>query len=272
MEIRLKETKKVSKINKKAFEEFQEKEKQKNILLHKVVLVFFILVDILLFIFLIIYKQQIYGEKKERIKMYSQLSQVKSKNRKLSSEIEKMQIGLRANIDINKRGITFIFKDRSEFDFIFDKIGFQKNKVEICFQGAFYQDDPTNFLKYCKGEHLLFLIEHKNHMRFGAYISKGPVNDTDGDYVVENDDKAFIYNLNNKKVYYQKSSPAYTIFKDGFFAIGDNDILIKDHFYEGKNSFCNFPKSYGDIDTPFCEITDGQKELEITELEVYIIS
>ena len=64
---------------------------------------------------------------------------------------------------------------------------------------------------------------------------------------------------------------AYTIYKDGFFKIGDNDLFIANKYFSNEDSFSEFPSQFGPSNIPKYSLTNGQRNFKIRQLEIFTL-
>jgi len=85
------------------------------------------------------------------------------------------------------------------------------------------------------------------------------------------DPTGFLINLDKRKIWNVKQDQT-AVFCDTSFVMsfGYLDLQVKNYFYRD-GGISNFPQNYGDDKTVKLELTNGQSEFEIDELEVYHI-
>ena len=177
---------------------------------------------------------------------------------------------------INKMNSEIINK-KEELDLIEKRLKYMeqfKNKnlsYNLIFRGTKDGKLPSDFHKKVDGkDKTITIIETTKGLKFGGYIDKKW--DSSGDWI-DNDENCFIFSLSLMKIYnpikgkdkYFFSSfcgPNFTVFglKYNLFEKGSFNILKKE---DANNRFSGFTSDY--------ELTGGEKEFQVKELEVFQI-
>jgi cell division protein FtsL len=253
------------KINKEILKEFLEKEKEKNILIHQLVIKFLIVVIIILFIFIIIFKYKIY-DIKTYIKILSKsIEDYLIQNEDYINKINKHAVNLFTSTLVNKHLLTTTLKSPSEFNLITEWIGINRG-IYLCYKGTFDGDYYESFNDFCdKNEILIIVIQLKNGKRIGGFKSK---NDEKNNTI--KDSEAFLFNINNKKQFHVNNIENSIIFsKETIISFGE-DLVIKNDYLKNNNSYSKFPSSYGNNNDSILDFC-GDSKLEILELEIFNI-
>ena len=260
--------------NLNAVEEYNKIQKERTLLLHRILLILFVIIDISLFAFIIAFNSNFRSLSEEFKEKAQTLSIVKEKNEKKNFAIERMML----NLYINLKGSTYItssiFRSVEEFNFVINNVeSVEKPVLYICYKGSVDGDNNDEYNKYCVFSEQLFLFETKNGNRFGAYFSKIPeLSENSKDSImVAMDETSFLFNLDKKKIYKirEDCKISFTRFKDGFFILGDDDIHIEEGYIEKEVSFSDFPRCYGDENSSNFELTSGEKNFKLADIEIY---
>ena len=161
-----------------------------------------------------------------------------------------------------------ILQDQSELNFICKRIHGNKYKVifNLLYKATEDKDKSSIFHRKCdKAQTTLVLIETKNGLRFGGYTKRT----WKGISTEKVDNEAFIFSLNKYEIYnvirgkkaigcYEELGPIFL----GGFQINDNA------FVKGGNTF--YAGGSYEINQDF-ELTNGDKNFDIKEIEVYEI-
>jgi hypothetical protein len=263
----------------KAFEEFQKKRKESNLKLYKIITFFIIGFNIISLIFYIIFKQHIYSIRNSNSNVSNNIIEKENELNSIINKNEKMIV----NIISNKVKFSFIFKKSSEVDIIKKFVlevrsDLYKNINDInpilIYQAFNDGDNKNSFLKnLLYKENIVIVIETSFRNRFGFYFSNSFSNIDNQTDIVIKDGKAFLFSLDNQKLFKIKDNniTAITFPMNGnvLFEIGDKDVIIYENFYyeQTEKAKCNFPKNFNGNSG---ELIGNGEEFFISDLEVFI--
>ena len=150
-----------------------------------------------------------------------------------------------------------------------------KASIHLMYKSSLHGDNLTELYQRVKGKsNLIIMVKSKNGHRFGGYTSSNfepfKYHGYEGD-VIKADEKAFVFNLDlNKK--YPVREFRYAVISDEKYTIdfGDGDLFIPNGFKE-KQSYSEFPKNYGNETETKLELTGGEDEFLIEEMEAYLV-
>ena len=265
----------IEKINREELIEFEKQEKEKIIKLHKIGLYLCFIINIILFLFILIYKYQLYYLKNENKylteEIYNQTSFITNQDKIIQHQIVNL-----FSLLYSKEKLIIIenFKNSDEMYSIMLEGGIKDPNNEnffLCYKGTF-DNDNIGSIGTCTGKELLLIIRTKNNERFGGFISNfnySSINythyssktflfhmDKNGIYkkfIVKNPDKAFYYDPHDKIVF------------------GNEDLVIKNNWNTSENScYSKFPNNYGDNSNNISDLigNENQNKIEIAEIEI----
>jgi len=202
--------------------------------------------------------------KNENTKLNNEINTLKINNDKINNEIialkkENNEIKLKIeeqNKEINnlKEKVRFIDRDKSiimkenEKDIIYKEIENKMNKrikeIKKLYQATIDGGDSKYFHLKCDNiPNTLVLIKSEGNRRFGGFT---PIPwKSNGSYLKDNENKTFVFSLDNKKIYYLKSGHSAVLhYKEsgpcfgGGCDIGINGNPLKENtLYTSQNSF-----------------------------------
>ena len=165
---------------------------------------------------------------------------------KLNFNLYKINNTLESSIiDNNIVDISFLFVNSSFF------------KLKLIYVGSIHGDNSKNFYeKYNTSTNILVLIKTKGGNIFGSFQSKENIKNNTGLY------SNFDFSISNKKIY--ESNKTFTKGSDGIiFSTGKFGIY--DNFLENGGYYIDsFDKK--------CEITKGEYNFDVEELELFDVS
>ena len=267
-----------------AMKDFQKKQIKTNILLHKIIIFFLICINSGILAFIILYK--------------SKISKIIAKNSKsLNKFIEDKQMLNKKDTQINKKLVNIFSSLRSMsyyFSYIFEtteEINLMKNSIKEIYKDENITINPEEFEMYFKfqgitdgdGYYILknkinyscntfILIEAENKIKFGFFIKGAIIQESYFPYD-DRENNCFLLFFNSKKIYKCKGDKTKLKInknKNSIIIIGDDDIIIKDHFLNKGN--------HGKINFPFKSFENGinneielKGEFQIKGLEIFLI-
>ena len=256
------------------FVQYHELQKEKNIALHKIILYFFLITDIILIIFTFSMKIQINSVNQTNNDLNNTISSTKISRENQRKEMYHYFVNLYGKINVQKFYLTEIFQSKEEFSKLINSINYFSPEdniysVILCYKSDVDGDVPTLFYEKCKYENLLVVVETMNGKRFGGFTTKGYSYNKTYDQV--EDKYSFLFSLDENKIFHiNKTSKAFRLIKDGFFVFGDDDLVIKPNFRNGQMAYTSFPKSFGDPNKDTLDqLTGGEWEFEIKSIEIF---
>ena len=260
--------------DRKAFDEYQENEKGKTICLFKTFIMFLIITNAVFVFFIFSYKIQISQTKTNNINTSNEIASYQDINNQKESQNYKMLVNLFAVIDTKFNSLTDILRSKEEYNKVMAYANMEdKFSSYICYQGSIDGDSYKGYHSYCGlFPDQIILIELTDGTRIGAYISNAQSIGPEEDDKVVDDSNAILFNIDTN-FSYKINDPhnAFTIYKNGLFKIGDNDLFIADKYFTNDNSFSEFPSQFGSSDIPKYSLTNGQRNFKIRQLEVFTL-
>ena len=259
----------------KLLKEFNKKQVESNIKLHKFFLSMIIIVNIILVIFIIMYKLKI-----SLIKSKSDINSLVLKDKtdyitSVYGSINHKLTNILA-ISLNTYGnfhFSMIFENSNEVNFVKEIIF--KNEVRMQFsllliyQELADSDDSQKLLDIISNfSNILILIETKNGEKFGFFFKDEIYPNKDG-YFESYSKKCFLFSIGSKEKYDCSINAVFEVNKDTLFNIGNGDIEIADTFKTNGGNI-NFPfKSFyvNKIKDSIFNKLNGH--FEIQEMEIY---
>ena len=258
----------------KSLKEFNKKLVESNIKLHKVFLSMIIIVNIILVIFIIIYKLKI-----SLIKSKSDINSLtlKDKSDYITSAYDSINHKLTNifAISMNTYGnfhFSMIFENSNEVNFVKEIIGYKiPFSLLLIYQVQSDSDDSQILLDIINNfSDVLILIETKNGEKFG-YFFKDEIYPNEDGYFESDNDKCFLFSIGSKEKYNCGLFANFEVNKDTLFNIGNGDIEIEHNFMTNGGSI-NFPfKSFYINENKDSIFKKLNGHFEIQEMEIYII-
>ena len=201
-------------------------------------------------------------QKEEKIQeLLDQINNLKEENEKYKLELEKYK----------KRKLRLvkgdIIQDNNELEFLTKNICKEHKKItlNLLYKASVDSDKAQAFHNKCDtAKCSLVLIKSKNNKRFGGFTSCS----WEGNGVEKNDEKAFVFSLDKKKIYniipnekaigcYPKCGP---VFLGCQIRIFDNAFTSGGTTFEKQNNY-NTEEDF--------ELSGGEKKYGVEEIEVY---
>ena len=166
-----------------------------------------------------------------------------------------------------------IIEDIKDIEFFRNNLG--KVGLRLEYQATTHGDNFETFIERTKiHHHHLVLIKTKTGKRFGGYISVNfNLQSLAGEYIEVGkiDNTAFLFNLDSQKIYdVNEDFSAVYCSEINVCQFGGLDLVIPNHFFNSKGK-SEFPFHYG-IGSEKLELTQGEKEFDIEELEAFHIN
>ena len=185
-----------------------------------------------------------------------------------------MLVNIFAVINTKFNSLTDILHSKEEYNKVMAYANMKERFYSyICYQGSIDGDSYKGYHSFCGlFPNQIILIELIDGTRIGAYVSKAQTDGSEDEDKVVDDSNVILFNIDTN-ISYKINDPhnAFTIYKNGFFKIGDNDLFIADEYFSNENSFSEFPKQFGSSDTPKYSFTNGQRNFKIKQLEVFTL-
>lgn len=170
-----------------------------------------------------------------------------------------------------------IMENIDEFEFLRDSLG--KVNLVMLFNSNIHGDYAKDFHKLTNKNNVLLLIKTKKGNRFGGYTSLNysPVSAGLTSYsidIVKNDESAFLFNLDSKKVFEVADAENAVACDDYSTAIfGESDLVIPNYFLSNSATSA-FPKSYRaeGAEGGKNELTGGEAVFKIESIEAYQVN
>ena len=166
-----------------------------------------------------------------------------------------------------------IIEDIKDIEFFRNNLG--KVGLRLEYQASKHGDNYETFIKRTKIHyHHLLIIKTKTGKRFGGYISVNfnlPSLAGELIEVGKIDNSAFLFNLDSQKIYdVNKDVSAVYCTESVVCQFGGLDLIVPHNFFKNKGT-SQFPFNYGNGASKL-ELTQGEKEFEISELEVFHVN
>jgi len=258
----------------KSLKEFNKKLVESNIKLHKVFLSMIIIVNIILVVFIIMYKIKI-----SLIKSKSDINSLtlRDKSDYITSVYDSIHHKLTniLAISMNTYGnfhFSMIFENSNEVNFVKEIIGYKiPFSLLLIYQEQSDSDDSQILLDIINNfSDVLILIETKNGEKFGFFFKDEIYPNEDG-YFESDSDKCFLFSIGSKEKYNCGLYANFEVNKDTLFNIGKGDIEIEHNFMTNGGSI-NFPfKSFHVNENKNSIFQKLNGHFEIQEMEIYII-
>lgn len=256
-------------IDREAFDKYQKNEREKIIFLHKLIIYFFIIINVIFVVFLVLLKSNSLSIQSANKQLSTELAEIHSQCQLKEKIIEHRQINMYSQLDFLTNLLTEILKSQSEFNLIVQWIKKQPVYTYLCFKSTYYDDSVEEYRSSCNDNYQLFIIELTNRKRFGAFTSQGEVNTKD-QYLFHYDDNSFIFSLDTKKIYpIRNPDKAFAYLENGFVRFGEGDLVINPGYLINATVSMNFPHDYGSEQDDITEITGGERQFSILRLEVF---
>lgn len=271
----------------KSIKEFNLKQMQSNIKLHKIFLSMIIIINIFLFGFTIVYKTKISDIKSKMgthsLKLQENEKYISSLNNVLSKKL--VNIFAKSNIQTGNYHFSFIFdtseevKNTQNLISSFSKI---KNPYLISRYQCYYDGYEPDKIKYEINFvlYLLVVVKTINGEKFGFFIYNPDYSDyekyeEDKYYFKTENNNCFLFSLDYNEIYKcnSKGKTTFELNGVGLINIGNEDIIIAQNFsaIEGE---INFPFKSFDInenDKGYEMFKNISKHFDIFDVELYQI-
>ena len=240
-----------------AVKEFQKKQTNNNIFLHKIFLFFLLCLNLALISFIIIYKTKISEIKLRNDENANNLFESKKSFNKEKNEIQKKLVNI----------FSYIFSYGYYFSFSFEtskEVNLMKNSIKDFYAEQNIELFPENFKLYFKYQAIrdgdsfeilkqkinysfntFIIIEAEKKIKFGFFIQGAIIQETYYEYD-DRENNCFLLFFKSEKIYKCQGDKTKLKIKDnknGILIIGEDDVVIKENFLNTGN--------YGKINFPF---------------------
>ena len=268
----------------KSLKEFNKKQVQSNIKLHKIFLLMIIVIIIFLFGFIVLYN--------------SKISDIKSKMEIHTSKIRENENYISSLDNIYSHKLVNIFAisinifGNYHFSLIFDTSEEVKNtknlissftnienpSLDLIYQGIYDGDDTKVIMFLIRYlSHILIIVETRNEEKFGFFFNDKIDYEEDEEYEYFNSENnnCFLFSLNYNEKYNCKSKgkTTFEINGQGLFNIGNEDIIIN-HDFNTEGGIINFPLESFDIkesDLGYEMFKNLANQFDIFDIEIYLV-
>lgn len=266
----------------KSIQEYNKSIKEWNIKMHKICISLLIFVNLCLFIFLILYKYQIYTLTTINANKSKEITIEEDLKKNMDIKTDHMLVNILTSIGLDYY-FSFFFKNENDINRVKDILlttpGFDATNRDqihplLLFTASYEQISTELFREKISWlQNILIVIETANNKRFGVYWGKEIDNDGNNGTTIVKDEYAFMFSLDTGKKYMIKKNAEYAVNiplnGDVLFNVGNGDLIVTVGSFTGNSkSTSKFPVSYesnGEVSNPFT--TDG--EINIMEFEVY---
>ena len=271
----------LSEESRKAFQEFQKNQKDCTLKAHKILIAFFALVNIILFLFIILYKFQVSSLQNSISSTQQEISVIKKETDSQYEKATHKIININALFNFfDTKFFSLTIKNIDEVNMLKDFLSFLGDKDHLhltmlyqTYQGDLYETINELASTY---ENLLIVVQTRRDVRFGGFITfgSGVYGNKTKDYVIS-DDNAFMFSFDNQKKYpVIKGENAFTLLKDGVFKFGNDDLVVVKNYTDEK-SMSKFPMNYesGKYNNTNTNILTGEEKetFEINAIEIFTI-
>ena len=269
----------------KSLKEFNKKQIQSNIKLHKIFLSMIIIISIFLIGFIVIYKSKI-SEIKSKMEIHN--SKIRE-NEKYISSLNNMYSHKLVNIlstSINIFGnyhFSLIFDTSEEVkntkNLISSFTNIENPFLELLYQGTFDGDKVEKIMFLIRYlSHILIIVETKNKEKFGFFFTFDKIDyeeEEKYEYFNTQSNNCFLFplNYNEKYICNSKGKSTFEINDLGFFFFGNEDIMIS-HDFHTDGGIINFPFRSFDIkekDLGYGMFKNFTNQFGIFDVEIYNI-
>ena len=265
---------------KNAIKNFNAKRIISNILYHKIFLGMCLIINICIFIFILIYNNQI--QKLEALTNRYTKDFMKNDNflNEQRSSIEHKLVNL---ISINKRNnllFAYSFANKSEYEMIINFIREYFNsedniqfKLQLIYQSCSFDNSYLNKVDILNNQIIsLFIIQTLDDKKFGIYFEE-PILFNEKNEFISTGNRLFIFSFKSKSMHkYIGKGPALKISKNKFIELGDEEIVINGYFYNN-GGYINFPlKNFENLNGKDNIFTQKKGNFDIKNIEIFSIN
>jgi cell division protein FtsL len=268
----------------KSLKEFNKRQVQSNIKLHKIFLSMIIIINIFLIGFIFMYKSKI-SDIKSKLEIHS--SKLRE-NEKYISSLDNMYSHKLVNIFATSMNIygnyhfSLIFDTSEEVKNIKNLISsfakIENPSLDLIYQGIYDGNDAERIMFLISFlSHILIIVETRNGVKFGLFFND-KIEFEEGDeykYFNSESNNCFLFSLNFNEKYNcnSKGKTTFEINGLGLFNIGNEDIIIS-HDFNTDGGRINFPLESFDIkesDLGYGMFKNLANQFDIFDIEIYSV-
>ena len=260
----------------KSLKEFNENKIKSYIKFHKIFLSIIIMINLILIVFIAIYKAKIC---KFHLDLNANLSKKKTNYISTISDSinhKLVNILVRSISPLGNYHFSLIFEHSEEVDIVKEMIRNYKQLKEIylflIYQGKTDSDESKAIFELIKFySNILMMVETKNGEKFGFFFNEAITPNKNGYFESDSYD-CFIFSLKDKAKYYAKvNKRTFEINKEFAFNIGNGDIEINHNFHSFGGNI-NFPfKSFYIPENNGNIFNKINGKFDIKDIEIYLI-
>jgi cell division protein FtsL len=268
----------------KSLKEFNKKQLQSNIKLHKIFLSMIIIINIFLIGFIFIYKSKI-SDIKSKLDIHSSKLRENEKNiSSLNNDYSHKLVNIFAT-SMNIYGnyhFSLVFDTSEEVkntkNFISSFIHVENISLELIYQGIYDGDKADTIMKLFSYIHnILIIVETRSGEKFGFFFDdKNDLKEDDKyKYFYSKSNDCFLFSLKYNEKYNcnSKGKTTFEINGIGLFNIGNEDI-ISSHDFNTDGGKINFPFESFDIkesDLGYKMFKNLKNQFDILDVEIYSV-
>ena len=268
--------------SKNEIKKFKAKQTISNIFYHKIFLGICIIVNICLFLFILVYNNQI--QKIEALfNLYSK-EYMKNDNLLMDqrSSIDHKLVNL---ISINKRNVflfAYSISNKNEYEMIINFIkeffsskhnGLLQFNLNLIYQSSTFDPSYLEKVDILNEQKIsLFIIQTLDDKKFGILVDE-PILFNEENEFISTKNRIFIFSFQTKSMHkYIGEGPALKINKNEFIQLGDEEIVIYGFFYN-KGGYINYPlKSFDNLNGKHNIFTSKNGKFDIKNIEIFSVS
>ena len=268
--------------SKNEIKKFKAKQTISDIFYHKIFLGICIIVNICLFLFILVYNNQI--QKIEALfNLYSK-EYMKNDNLLMDqrSSIDHKLVNL---ISINKRNVflfAYSISNKNEYEMIINFIkeffsskhnGLLQFNLNLIYQSSTFDPSYLEKVDILNEQKIsLFIIQTLDDKKFGILVDE-PILFNEENEFISTKNRIFIFSFQTKSMHkYIGEGPALKINKNEFIQLGDEEIVIYGFFYN-KGGYINYPlKSFDNLNGKHNIFTSKNGKFDIKNIEIFSVS
>ena len=284
MKIKKNKEENINEESKNVLKDFSRKKILMNILYHKIFLGMCVLVNIRLFIFIIIYNNQL-KEIESITNIYT--TEFSKSGKFLNDQRSSIDHKIVNLISINRRKtnlFAYSFLNKIEFEMVqnfiieyyrnnplqYDENIFENYKLQLIYQSSSFDNsflDYAYILNYHRNT--LFIIHTTDNIRFGIYVDEPIIFSRNKDFV-SNENRMFIFSFQSKSMHkYIGKGPSLKINKHKILEIGNEEIVIYENFYNN-GGYIDYPlESFEGLNEHDNIFTQINGKFDIKNIEIF---
>ena len=284
MKLKINKEENINENSKEALKDFKMKQILMNILYHKIFLGMCILFNIGLFIFYIIYRNQL----QEIELLTNQYTRDYTKGDAFINEqrstINHKLVNL---ISISRRKnilFAYSFANKDEYEMVknfiieyyrknplqYNENIFERHQLKLIYQST---SDNVNFFNFVDilnyHRNSLFIIHTVENKKFGIYVDE-PIIFDDKKEFISRENRLFVFSFQSKTMHkYIGNGNSLKMNKNKLIEVGDNNIYIFENFYNN-GGYINYPiKDFEDLNEKEDIFTGSIGKFEIKNIEIF---